>query len=702
MPGPNSLPGLTRLKHRHIIAPLSNGNVSLLCNMAKHAGLPWDMIFGADLFEHYKPDPETYLGACKLLDLEPGQVMMAAAHNGDLANARKTGLLTAFFPRLAEYGPRQMRDVVAESDWDIIARDIQDLADRLELVTYDTIIVGGGSAGCVLANRLSARSIHKVLLLEAGQDTPHGMVPPQILNSYPGTAYLDPHFHWTDLKVTTEVISHNNPDATRPPLRKYEQARVLGGGSSINGQLANRGAPTDYDEWETRGATGWNWHAVLPFFKKVERDMDFDGEWHGKDGPIPVRRIFRELWPEHAKAVAEAFRQAGFEFLPDQNAEWRDGYFPITISNAYERRVSAAIGYLDPATRMRENLTISTATQVTELLFEDLRCVGVKALAQGTLHEFHANEVILSCGAIHTPAHLLRAGIGPAGHLRDMGVEVRAHVPGMGQHLMDHPSVAVAAWLKPHARITQEWTRRHMYVALRYSSHLDGIPPGDMFLGVTNKSSWHAVGEQIGSFILSVYKTYSDTGQVRLVSRDWRDEPVVQFNLLSDRRDLDRMMDGVRRAAEFHLSPIMESVIADPFPASYSDKVRQVGILSRRNKLLTDAIARLMDGPTALRRYLIRTLIMEGFTLEGLLRDDDQLEAFCRKAAVGVWHASCTCRMGAEDDPMAVTDPAGRLRRVHGLRLVDASIFPVVPCANTNFPVLMTAEKCAQAILDGQ
>ena len=244
---------------------------------------------------------------------------------------------------------------------------------------YDYIIVGGGSAGSVMANRLSAKSTNKVLLCEAGQDTPHGNVPPEILDSYPGTAYFDPRFHWIELKVHTEVISHNRPEIDRPPLRKYEQARVMGGGSSINGQLANRGAPTDYDEWEARGAAGWNWNAVLPYFKKVERDMDFDGPWHGKDGRIPVRRIFPDMWNGHAKAVAKAFEQAGFEFILDQNGEYEDGYFPITISNLYDRRVSAAIGYLDPGTRMRSNLTISPLTQVTALLFEGTRCVGVKA-----------------------------------------------------------------------------------------------------------------------------------------------------------------------------------------------------------------------------------------------------------------------------------------------------------------------------------
>ena len=568
-------------------------------------------------------------------------------------------------------------------------------------MSFDYIICGGGSAGSVLANRLSARSANKVLLLEAGQDTPHGKVPTAVLDSYPGTAYLNPAYTWNQLKVTTEVISHNNPAEKPPPLRTYEQARILGGGSSINGQLANRGAPTDYDEWHSRGATGWNWDSVLPYFKKVERDMDFDGPWHGREGRIPVRRIFPDLWPEHAKAVAEAFKQAGYPYLLDQNGPWEDGYFPITISNAYERRVSAAIGYLDPGTRLRENLTISTHTQVASLIFDGPRCVGVRAMVEGREQEFRGREIILSCGAIHSPAHLLRAGIGPVGHLRDHGIEVRAALPGVGQRLQDHPAVAVAAFLKPHARIIQDYTRRHIYTALRYSSNLPGIPAGDMFTVVTNKTSWHKIGEQIGSFIVTVYKTYSETGEVKLRSPRWQDEPSVDFNLLSDQRDLERMMDGVRRFSAMHLTDIMQTVTSDPFPASYSDKVRQVGLHSKKNKLITDALGKLLDGPAAVRSWIIRNLVMEGFTLDMMLHDDEQLEAFVRKAAVGVWHASCTCRMGADDDPMAVTDPAGRVRGVAGLRVVDASVFPVVPCANTNFPVLMTAEKMSDAILAG-
>jgi len=563
---------------------------------------------------------------------------------------------------------------------------------------YDYIIVGGGSAGSILASRLSSRSGSQVLLCEAGEDTPDGRVPEAILDSRSGFASGDPRFIWHQLRVTTEATSHNAPDAPRPRLVRYEQARVLGGGSSINGQLANRGAPHDYDEWEQRGASGWGWEAVLPYFRKIERDIDFDGPLHGSDGRIPVRRVFPENWSDYAKAVAEAFKLAGYNYVPDQNGEFQDGYYPLTMSNLYDRRVSAAVGYLGATVRQRENLSVVTDAQVSELLFEDTRCIGIRAMVRGEAVEFRGNEVILCCGAIHSPAMLLRAGIGPVAHLRDLGIEVRASRAGVGQRLMDHPSISVASFLKPGSR-KNPYSKRSLHLGMRFSSGIDGAPPGDMALTASNKSAWHAIGDRIAVITLWVNKTFSETGQVRLSSADWRQEPMVDFNLLSDHRDLARLMGGFRKIAALHDLPPLKAVASDTFPASFTDKIRRVGTYNTKNRILTRIGGTLMDGPSFLRQLIMRGFIMESAGLVHALRDDDALEAYIKRATVGVWHCSCSCRMGAVDDPMAVTDPEGRVYGVHGLRVVDASIFPVVPCANTNFPTMMAAEKIADQML---
>jgi 5-(hydroxymethyl)furfural/furfural oxidase len=563
---------------------------------------------------------------------------------------------------------------------------------------WDYIIVGGGSAGSVMANRLSAKASNRVLVIEAGPDTPHGDIPPEIHSSYPGVAYFDQRFHWTELKVTTQPKRHNDPSFERPK-RSYEQARIMGGGSSINGQLLNRGAPTDFDGWRDMGVAGWGWDDVLPFFKKLERDLDFpESDWHGDAGRITVRRLFEEQWTGHSHASKQALLNEGYEYITDQNGAFRDGFFPLTISNAFDRRVSAAIGYLDPPTRRRENLTIIAETRVAEITFDGLKATGVTAAGKGGELKTYkaAKEVIICSGALHSPAHLLRAGIGPEGHLRDMGIEVRHALPGVGQNLQDHPSVSVSGYLPSEHRLQKD-DARHMHLGWRFSSNMHDAPAGDMFAAQVAKSAWHDLGKRLGSFLVWVNRTYS-TGEVQLASKDWRDEPAVDFGLCSDRRDVDRLADGFRRCAALMMSEAMADVAKNPFPTAYTEQVRKIAKVNGRNKAITWMMGKMMDGPEPLRKMLIEKVVTGGVTLRQLMEDDEALDSFVIANATGTWHATCSCRMGGDDDPMAVTDNQGRVRGVAGLRVVDASIFPTVPCANTNGPTMMAAEKIADAI----
>jgi 5-(hydroxymethyl)furfural/furfural oxidase len=339
-----------------------------------------------------------------------------------------------------------------------------------------------------------------------------------------------------------------------------------------------------------------------------------------------------------------------------------------------------------------------TNTSVSSLLMNGTECVGIEVTGRsGKTERIKAREVILSAGAIHSPAILLRAGIGPAPQLKDIGVEIVAHRQGVGRSLSDHPAVAISSYLRPEARLNG-LTGRHMLIGLRYSSRVEDALDNDMLVIGVSKSAWHAVGDQIASMLVCVYQTMSQTGTVDLASRDWRAEPVVRFNLLSDRRDLTRIIDGVRRVAGFYDSTDIQSICPSPFPASYNENVRKVGRINRWNSMKTWAAATLADASPMLRRALYGKFIHGRYSLGGILASDDEMEDFIRREAIGLWHASCSCRMGAANDPDAVTDPEGRVYGINGLRVVDASIFPAVPRANTNIPTMMVAEKIASAM----
>lgn len=564
----------------------------------------------------------------------------------------------------------------------------------LGAASFDYVIIGGGSAGCVVANRLSADPAVRVLLIEAGPDFEPGSEPETISDRGFRTLML-PQYYWHDLLAKS---------SGGVPMF-FPQAKVMGGGSSINGMHGQRGVPRDYDEWRQLGVVGWGWDDVLPYFKRMETDLDIHDEKHGDSGPVSVCRVPEDKWSPLTLALREVFDARGLPRLKDANAGDGDGTMATTLSNSADARASSAIAYLTRDVRARSNLHIMSDTKVARILFDGQRVSGVR-LQNG--RAIKAENVFVCAGALQTPGLLLRSGIGPAADLREAGIDVVADRPGVGNNLLSHPTIMVVSHLKRAGRQLDLSVRPPVPMLVRYSSGYPGCPPTDMQINLWERNPGplknDPLNRQMSWFMILLQKSYS-TGFVRLDPAS-PDAPLnIDFKLLVDDRDRGRIVDAFRMCSDILLRGPLAPLVNESFIPNMSLGKAPDGMTARlltdtlQAKLISTVGAFAMDYIPGVRAAAMRDAGLDIRT--ALARSESEIEELMKQIVNPSGHPAGTCRMGDPERRETVLDSRCRVIGVEGLRVVDASIFPTLMNGGTNFPVLMAAEKVsAMAIED--
>ena len=528
---------------------------------------------------------------------------------------------------------------------------------------FDYVIVGAGSAGCVLANRLSADPACRVLLLEAGGEERSFWL--KLPVGYFRTIY-DKRFSW---QFDTEPQAETGERAIVWP-----RGRVLGGSSAINGLLYIRGQRADFDDWAAAGATGWSYREVLPFFRKSERYQGGENEWHGASGELCVSDL-RNDHP-YCQAWLQAGAQAGFAASDDFNGAHDEGLGAYQLTLKGHWRCDAAMAFLQPV-RTRPNLTVQTGVHVTRVRIEQGRASGVEMLVDGRLQTVHADrEVILSAGALQSPQLLQLSGVGPADMLRAVGIDVQADAPEVGANLQDHYQARVIVKLRRKMSLNDQ-VRSPLGLARMGAQWLFG-QRGPLTVGAG----------QVG-------------GMVRTpVARDGRAD--VLFNVMP--LSVDKPGDPLHRFSGFSASA------AQCRPLSRGQVTLRSGDPLAPPRIVTNYLTEphdirvLVEGLKQLREIYAQPAFRDLVTGEEYLpgsavQDAAQLARFAREKGGTVFHPVGTCRMGS--DARSVVDAALRVRGVAGLRVIDASVMPSMTSANTNAAAIMIGEKGAELVSHG-